>query len=425
MKIINEKAETVSTDQLVPHPKNPRQGDVGAIAESIKENGWYGTIIAQQGTNFILAGNHRWQAAQQLGMQEVPVTWVDVDSETALRILLADNRTSDLATHNDDVLAEILKDLYQENGLLGTGYDGDDLDSLIQKIAFDALDPVKVPHPKIGAPPPGITLVLSFANMAFWVVGLEMGFKAGCENSAASVFRRLKLAVPAARKPIGFIDNPYKGYSHSKHLAVVSEFKPIFATTRDLMTKEQCQDAGIEFFSIEEVLAQAEEIAAHTENVIIIPKYDCLDKIPETIGNARVVLGYSVKSSYGVTPLPIEVFNQRPTWLLGGSWRSQIECLDEIGNAVVGLDNNMVAKICWFGSYYKRNGDSGNVTDLMEVPNVAGHPQVALIASLSNMLTTLRDDYEQVFQPHSIDNFAENIKLDEKNYPVFSESEER
>jgi hypothetical protein len=140
MKIINEKAEIVSTNKLVPHPKNPRQGDVGTIIESIKENGWYGTIVAQQGTNFILAGNHRWQAAEQLGMSEVPVTWVDVDDETALRILLADNRTSDLASHDDNVLVDLLNDLSASTtGLAGTGWDEDALDNLLTMLEPNAL----------------------------------------------------------------------------------------------------------------------------------------------------------------------------------------------------------------------------------------------------------------------------------------------
>jgi len=143
MKVTNTKAEAVETGALIAHPKNPRQGDVGAIAESIKENGWYGTIVVQQGTNFILAGNHRWQAAKQLGMERVPVTYVDVDDETALRILLADNRTSDLASHDDNVLAELLKDLsfQTDKGLAGTGWDSDSLDNLLAMLGPDLFVP--------------------------------------------------------------------------------------------------------------------------------------------------------------------------------------------------------------------------------------------------------------------------------------------
>ena len=117
---------------LTLHPDNPRQGDIGAIIESIEANGWFGTLVAQCSTGHVLAGNHRLQAASHLDIDKVPVHWVDVDDEAALRILLADNRTSDLATNDDAVMAELLMALAKtEIGLPGTGYDGDDLDAIL------------------------------------------------------------------------------------------------------------------------------------------------------------------------------------------------------------------------------------------------------------------------------------------------------
>ena len=119
------------------HPLNPRQGDIGLIAESIEANGWFGTVVAQCSTGNVLAGNHRVQAAAHLGMDKVPVHWVDVDDEQALRILLADNRSSDLADNDDGYLAELLTFLAKsDDGLVGTGYDNDDLDLLLQDAAL-------------------------------------------------------------------------------------------------------------------------------------------------------------------------------------------------------------------------------------------------------------------------------------------------
>ena len=48
--------EQVATGDLIPHPDNPRHGDVPAIVESIKANGWFGTIVAQRSTSHVLAG---------------------------------------------------------------------------------------------------------------------------------------------------------------------------------------------------------------------------------------------------------------------------------------------------------------------------------------------------------------------------------
>jgi len=136
VKILNHSTELVPLNRLKPHPKNPRQGDVGAIHVSIEANGFYGSVIAQKSTGHILAGNHRFLAAQHANAEEIPVTWVDVSDAEAERILLADNRTNDLATYDDQALAEMLEGLLRDTGsLAGTGYDGDDLDELLADIA--------------------------------------------------------------------------------------------------------------------------------------------------------------------------------------------------------------------------------------------------------------------------------------------------
>lgn len=125
--------QTALTD-LTFHPDNPRQGDVGAIVESIEANGWVGSLVAQCSTGHVLAGNHRLQAAQYLGITKLPVHWVDIDDKTARRILLADNRTADLATYDDAALTALLADMAQDDQLAGTGFDGDDVDLLIADI---------------------------------------------------------------------------------------------------------------------------------------------------------------------------------------------------------------------------------------------------------------------------------------------------
>jgi DNA modification methylase len=131
LKYAEQEYAQASVKDLRPHPKNPRQGDVGAIHESIEANGFYGAIVAQKGTGYILAGNHRYKAAVQSGAKQVPVIWLDVDEATATRVLLADNRTNDRASYDNAALAEILAELAAGPGLEGTGYDGDDLDALI------------------------------------------------------------------------------------------------------------------------------------------------------------------------------------------------------------------------------------------------------------------------------------------------------
>lgn len=128
---VTQSYETVRLDELALHPDNPRQGDVGAIHESIDANGFYGALIVQRSTRRILAGNHRYQAAKAAGMQELPALVVDVDDETAMRILLVDNRSNDLASYDEAALAGLLLSIDE---LEGTGYTLDDLDALQHKL---------------------------------------------------------------------------------------------------------------------------------------------------------------------------------------------------------------------------------------------------------------------------------------------------
>jgi site-specific DNA-methyltransferase (adenine-specific) len=126
----------VDIDSVEAHPKNVRQGDIGAISESLKAHGQYRPIVVDKRTNRILAGNHTWKAAKALGWQQINAGFIETkDDDEALRILLADNRTTDLASYDDSGLAELLKQLSETDiGLEGTAFDGDDLDSLLKDL---------------------------------------------------------------------------------------------------------------------------------------------------------------------------------------------------------------------------------------------------------------------------------------------------
>lgn len=121
-------AEAVPIDSLTLYPGNARQGDVGAISESLRVNGQYRPIVVNRRTSTILVGNHTWVAARALGWDRIAVTFVDVDETEAARIVLADNRTADLAGYDVETLTALLRDL---SSFDGTGYTGDDLDELL------------------------------------------------------------------------------------------------------------------------------------------------------------------------------------------------------------------------------------------------------------------------------------------------------
>lgn len=121
--VLNQEYRVTPLTEVQLHPKNPRRADVEDLQESLQENGFYGAIIVQRGTNFVLAGNHRVQAAVAEGLTELPMIWVDADDELATKILLADNRYADKAGYDDKQLLSILEELNGMDSLAGTGFD--------------------------------------------------------------------------------------------------------------------------------------------------------------------------------------------------------------------------------------------------------------------------------------------------------------
>ena len=127
--------ERVDWNTLTQHPRNPRNGDIEAIKQSILASGVYRpVIVANDGT--ILAGHHLWLALGELGRTHIDIIRLPIHpaSNEATRILLADNRTADLGNYDDGLLAQLLRDLDADTGLIGTGYDNDDLDTLLATI---------------------------------------------------------------------------------------------------------------------------------------------------------------------------------------------------------------------------------------------------------------------------------------------------
>ena len=132
--IITGNTTLVPVTELKGYDKNPRKGNVKAIAESLEINKQYRPIVVQESTKKILAGNHTWLAAKSLGWKEIAVVYVDVNDEEAKRIVLADNRTNDLADYDGQILAELLRDLGTSDG---TGYSASDMEAILNATMED------------------------------------------------------------------------------------------------------------------------------------------------------------------------------------------------------------------------------------------------------------------------------------------------
>jgi hypothetical protein len=193
-------------------------------------------------------------------------------------------------------------------------------------------------------------------------LAVRAGWKYGVRSGDVEIDGKgiCPLVPHSPRHKVVFVDNDFHDYDHEHHAAVVKLTRPKYATVRDIMSEAQCKKEGMEFYSFERIMDWAAELEEHTENVIVIPKYDCLDKIPE-----RYMLGYSVPTRYGGTPLPVSAFNGRRVHLLGGSWKAQLAHMTELGDDVVSLDNNEINIIAsrW-GQFCDREGNTKQMQDI-------------------------------------------------------------
>lgn len=108
MEIIYKKIEDIK-----PYPNNPRFNDeaVEYVANSIKNFGFKVPIILDK-NNEIVAGHTRYKASLELGLKEVPCIIADDLSEEQIKAFrLADNKVSEKAQWNYDLLEEELNDI--------------------------------------------------------------------------------------------------------------------------------------------------------------------------------------------------------------------------------------------------------------------------------------------------------------------------
>lgn len=145
---IGDFQSDVSLKGLKYYHKNPRRGNVEKVAESLKANGQFKPIVVNRGSltgrpNEILAGNHTTKAARSLGWTKLNVMWVDVSEDHARRIVLADNGSTDDATYDVQLLAQLLDEQKTEAGhLVGTTYNDEVLGKLLVEVNADPLTSV-------------------------------------------------------------------------------------------------------------------------------------------------------------------------------------------------------------------------------------------------------------------------------------------
>ena len=191
------RALVVPLASIALHPRNPRVGDVEAIAASLRRFGQQKPVVVQASTRFVVAGNHLVRAAQELGWSEIAANVVELDDATAIAYMLADNRTSDLGGYDDALLAAILAEQSAVDNLAATGYDPADVAALLRAAGLDDRDPdvvLELPTPAEVYVHPG----------DLWILGTQR-LLCGDATNPDDVARLLDGATP----PLLATDPPY------------------------------------------------------------------------------------------------------------------------------------------------------------------------------------------------------------------------
>ncbi len=130
--------ELVDVEKLVPNPRNPNrhpESQIKLLAKIIKAQGFRNPIVVSKRSGFVIKGHGRLDAAKLLEMLAVPVDFQTYESEAAeWADMIADNRIAEIAETDEDELKALLTELDGKIDLDLTGFDGDSLDDLLDRL---------------------------------------------------------------------------------------------------------------------------------------------------------------------------------------------------------------------------------------------------------------------------------------------------
>lgn len=108
------QVERVPIDLLTEDPRNARKHDarnLDAIKASLTRFGQVEPLVVRADTGVVVGGNGRLAAMRSLGWTEVDAVGVELDDVGAAALGIALNRTAELATWDQPMLAELLSDI--------------------------------------------------------------------------------------------------------------------------------------------------------------------------------------------------------------------------------------------------------------------------------------------------------------------------
>jgi ParB family chromosome partitioning protein len=143
---IEDEITIEETSNLIPYSNNPKEHpeeQINKIASSIKNYGWDQPIVVDA-EGEIIKGHGRLQAAERLGLDEVPVIErADLSYAEARAARIADNKTAE-SPWDDELLATEV-DILDDTDTIDMdtlGFDGEEMDDLLGELETPEFDPV-------------------------------------------------------------------------------------------------------------------------------------------------------------------------------------------------------------------------------------------------------------------------------------------
>jgi ParB-like chromosome segregation protein Spo0J len=137
--------ERIAIADLSQDPANARvhpERNLAAITASLRRFGQQTPIVIDK-SNVVRKGNGTLQAAIAMGWDSIDCIRTELTSSDAIAYAIADNRSSELAELDDDVLAAQLQGLLTDDEALleAAGFDEDELNEMLEQFDADEIEP--------------------------------------------------------------------------------------------------------------------------------------------------------------------------------------------------------------------------------------------------------------------------------------------
>lgn len=152
MDIKSDKITMVDASSLEYHPKNMNEHSdeqIDRLIKLIEYQGWRIPVIVESGSNLVVAGNGRLQAARKMGVDKIPVSYQSFENEDQLYAFMAsDNAIASWASLDLDKINLEIKDFSKDFDIELLGLKdfevkeielpdlGDGADSMIKKVTL-------------------------------------------------------------------------------------------------------------------------------------------------------------------------------------------------------------------------------------------------------------------------------------------------